>query len=165
MNKDNLLRQRRIDHTTYTWAEGPLNALNIKVFDADRIGLTSCLYLGTIANVATSETKGHGTRLFVATTATTFNQYSWYPSMTQWSFEKSWTNLNGHASPACYGWGKGHTFYTWFVNLENSIDMYWYAHDIDFTSIEIYLTECLPQDQYRQQDGHENASDWSVVPM
>ena len=127
VNKANVLRQRRIDHVTYTWADGPLNDLNIKVLDADRIGLKSCLYLGPIEGVSTEQTQGHGNRLFVATTKTTFKQYSWYPGMTEWVFEKDWTDLDGHASPACYGFGKGHTFYTWFVNLEKNINMYWYV--------------------------------------
>lgn len=150
VNTDNFVRQRIIDSTTYTWTDGPLNDLNIQALDADRIGLKSCLYLGPITDVSTEVTTGHGNRLFVATSETTFGQYAWYPDMSQWILEKTWPNVNGHASPACYGWGKGHTFYTWFVNLENNINMYWYERAIILCPpIFSHLMVCA-QDQYGQ---------------
>jgi hypothetical protein len=123
-----MLRQRTIDDETWTWADGPLNDLNISVFDADRVGLKACLYLGPIAGVPSDETVGHGTRLFVATSEGTFEQLSWYPGMESWVLEQPWHDLNGHASPACFGWGIGHTFYAWFVNAQNTIDMWWYVN-------------------------------------
>ena len=123
-----MLRQRTINRNTYTWNNGPLNDLNISVLDANRVGLEACQYLGLIAGVSSERTAGHGVRLFVATSNDTFEQLSWYPGMSSWIVERRWSGMNGHASPTCFGWGKGHTFYTWFVNAANTIEMWWYVN-------------------------------------
>lgn len=127
VNKNNYLSQLSINSSAYTWAEGPLNKLKLKVLDTDPVGMKACMNLGPIAGVPAGQTVGHGSRLFVATGETTFEQYSWYPDMADWTYEQTWHNLNGHASPACFGWGKGHTFYVWFVNSGNDINMYWWV--------------------------------------
>ena len=46
VNSDNYLRQRSMNTSAYTWTDGPLHKLNIKVLDADRVGMRACLYLG-----------------------------------------------------------------------------------------------------------------------
>lgn len=77
VNKDNYVRQLIIESDTFTWKDGPFNKLNLKALDSDTVGMKACLNLGPIAGVSADETKGHGTRFFVATGEDTFEQYSW----------------------------------------------------------------------------------------
>ena len=128
VNKDNLVRQRSLDNITYVWTDGPLNDMNLKTLDADKIGLQVTWYGGTISNVDLNGTDHMtGMRLFVATSETTFDQLAWRSGLPQWIWEQSWPNQNGHANPACYSWAKGTTTYVMFVDLDNKINMYWYV--------------------------------------
>ena len=129
ISKDNLLRQRYINNSTYTWNNGPLNDLNIKTLDSGPVGLQVCFYEGPIDNVNLNGTDPHsGMRLWIATSETTFAQYAWRAGLPSWVPEQSlWIDLNGHASPACYGWGKGSTTYVMFVDNQNDVQLYWYV--------------------------------------
>lgn len=41
---DNQLKQRSNSNTTGLWSNGPLNDMNITVFDADQVGMQACWY-------------------------------------------------------------------------------------------------------------------------
>lgn len=113
---------------TFTWVDGPLSALNIKVLDADKIGLDACFYAGPIDNVDLNGTlPDSGIRLFVATGETTFNQLAWRSGLPSWTWEQSWEDLNGHASPACYDLAGGNVTYVMFVGQQNAIELYWFV--------------------------------------
>ena len=126
MNTDNLLRQKHIDNVTYTWNNGPLNDLNVKVFDSFRVGLAVCFYQGPIENTNLNDTDPEsGLRLWVATDETTFDQYAWRAGLPQWVWEETLPDMNGHATPGCFGWGAGWTTYTMFVDADDIPQLYW----------------------------------------
>lgn len=126
VNKENTLRQKHIDNVTYTWNDGPLNDLNIEVFDSDRVGLAVCFYEGPIENANLEDTEPEsGIRLWIATDETTFDQYAWRAGLPQWVWEETLHELNGHAAPGCFGWGSGTTTYTMFVDVDDNIQLYW----------------------------------------
>lgn len=121
-----MLRQRFIDNSTFTWNDGPLNNLNIKVLDSPKVGLAACFYKGPIGNVDLTGTDPlSGIRLWIATDETTFDQYAWRAGLPQWQREQSWYDMNGHATPACYGWAAGSTTYAMFVDNHNTSQLYW----------------------------------------
>lgn len=128
INKENMLRQRTINNITYAWSDGLLNDLNIKTLDADRVGLQACFYEGPIDGVDLNGTQPiSGIRIWVATSETTFDQMAWRNGLPTWTFEQTWTNLNGYASPACFGWAPGTVTYVAFVDLQDAVNLYWFV--------------------------------------
>lgn len=128
IGNDNMLKQRRLDNLTYVWSDGLLNQMNIKALDTGQVGLQACFYEGPINNIDLNDTdKQTGMRLFVATSETTFDQVAWRYGLPHWEWEQSWQNLNGHASPACFGWDVGTTTYVMFIDLQNTVNMYWFV--------------------------------------
>lgn len=124
----NFLRQRSIDNLTYTWTDGLLNNLNVKMLDDERVGLRACFYPGPIDGANLDGTIGlAGIRVFAATSETTFDQLAWRSGLSKWVWEQRWMNLNGHASPACMGWGRGSVTYAMFVNEQNAVNVLWYV--------------------------------------
>ena len=126
-DQNSMLRQRSLDNSTYVWTDGLLNKMNIKALDADKVGMQACFYDGPIDNVNLNGTNPDtGIRVFVATSETTFDQLAWRSGLPQWTLEQTWPNLNGQASPTCFGWARGNTSYVMFVDLQNAVDLYWY---------------------------------------
>ena len=41
---DNQLKQRSNSNTSSLWSDGPLNAMNLTVLDADQVGMQACWY-------------------------------------------------------------------------------------------------------------------------
>lgn len=120
------MRQKSIDNLTHVWTDGLLNKLNVKMLDADHVGLSAGFYAGTIRGVDLTGTPAYsGIRLWAATSATTIYQYSWRPGLTEWYNDYVWTDVNGAAAPATFGWGKGHTTYVTIVDQHNNAVMYW----------------------------------------
>ncbi|KAK3696302.1 hypothetical protein LTR37_018038 [Vermiconidia calcicola] len=123
IGEDNLLKQRSITNTTYTWTDGLINQLNIEVLDAERVGLQACFYDGPVGS--TGQGSWGGIRLWVASSETTFDQWVWNIGLSHWIWEQSWQELNGAASPACYGWAPDAVDYIMFLDLNNAISIYW----------------------------------------
>ena len=125
-----MLKQRIIDNTTYAWADGLLNNLDVRVLDADKVGLEACYYSGPIDNVDLNGTEpSTGIRLFVATSETTFDQFAWRRPLPQWVQEQqSWLNLNGHANPTSYNFAPDGVHYVAFVDLQNAVNLYWFVY-------------------------------------
>ena len=72
------MRERVIDNSTHIWGDGLLNQQNIKVLDADKVGMQCGYYGGSIAHVELTNTDPlNGMRLFVATVETQFDPYAW----------------------------------------------------------------------------------------
>lgn len=44
VDQNNTLKQRSNSNTTNVWEDGPINALNLKVYDADMVGMQACWY-------------------------------------------------------------------------------------------------------------------------
>ena len=100
------------------WQNGPLNQLNLKANDADRVGLVACYwgnfygdsdYLSTSPAATRNLTLAPtGIHLWYADTDTSFQQYSWYTGENEWSNDNhTWTNMNGHAGVGCQTWEGG----------------------------------------------------------
>ena len=126
INKDNILKQRTIDNNTYTWSDGLINDLNITTLASDRVGLSVCWYYGPIMNSNMDFISGiSGMRLWVATSAATFDQYAWRLGMSDWVYEQNWVDMNGQANPACHTPFLGNSTYVMFVNQTGAVDFYW----------------------------------------
>ena len=127
VNTEGLLRERVIDNSTYVWNDGALNQQNIKVLNADTVGMQACFYGGPLANVNLNGTDAmSGIRLWVAIGETKFEQYAWRSGLSSWTREQSsWNDMNGHASPTCYSWDVGQTTYVMFVDVEDRLVIYW----------------------------------------
>ena len=102
------------------WQNGPLNELNLKANDADRVGIQACYwaqfvgdadYAYTAPPATANSSQLHtvsGMHLWYADTDTSFQQYSWYSGANQWSNDNhTWNNLNGHAGVGCQTWDTG----------------------------------------------------------
>ena len=63
--------------------------------------------------------------LWYASDNATFQQLGWRAGETEWSWQQSWLNFNGHAGVGCYSWGPGSVTYVMFVDLENTVNFYW----------------------------------------
>lgn len=125
IDTSNRARQRIINNTTLTWADGPLNDLNIQVVDSGHAGLLSCYYSGPISNTdSAAASSSDGIQLWVATGESTFGMWAWQPGL-PWVFQQSLPDLNGHVNPGCYSWGTDNTTYMMFLDLHNSINIYW----------------------------------------
>ncbi|KAF2718068.1 hypothetical protein K431DRAFT_142310 [Polychaeton citri CBS 116435] len=146
IDRNNTLRQRSNSNTTNVWVDGPIGDLNLKVLDADQLGMQACWYgsdYGDTDYVHTplpdagpdSEFQNEvGMRMWFAKDNTTFSQYGWRAGDAQWTFDHDWTNLNGHAGVGCYSWGPGNVTYTMFVDLENTVRFYWKDTNTNLTN-------------------------------
>lgn len=126
VDKNNKVRERVLASDSTTWQDGPLNSLNVSAMDSERVGLLACYFGSSSADTELSAGGGVGLRLWAASNATTFQQYSWNPS-TNWTYNAQWPGLNGHATPACYSWGGNSTTYISFVDLQNRVNFFWYV--------------------------------------
>ncbi len=125
VDKNNLVRQRVINNLTYTWSDGPFNDLNVKAFDSPSVGLRAAFYSGPIYGVDLTGTDLYtGVRVWVATSSSTFVQYSWRAGMPQWNEDRTWEGMNGVATPASFGWFT-QTFYVLFMDETATARLYW----------------------------------------
>lgn len=135
---DNYVRQKSGNNRTSLWTNGTLNALNLKVYDADLVGLQACWYgsfygdadyvhspLATDTSGAKSYPGEVGMHLWFASNATTFEQYGWRDGETTWKHLHTWSNKEGHAGVGCYSWGPGTVTYTMMVNLDHTVEVWW----------------------------------------
>lgn len=128
-----MLRQRSIDNLTYTWTDGLINDMKVKMLDDDRVGLRACFYSGPIDGVNLNGTSSlAGIRVFAATSENTFDQLAWRSGLSDWVWEQRWMSLNGHASPACMGWARGSVTYVMFVNDNDAVNVFWYNRNLLF---------------------------------
>lgn len=123
---DNLVKERVVNNGSFLWSDGALNKMNLKAFDGGgNVGLQACFYDGPISNISVYGLGG--IRLWVATGQTEFAQLSWRSPMQDWIMEQQWTDVDGHASPACYGWQRGQVDYVMFVDPQSTMNVYWYV--------------------------------------
>ncbi|KJX92547.1 hypothetical protein TI39_contig5841g00003 [Zymoseptoria brevis] len=149
IDNNNTLRQRSNSNKTNVWVDGPINALKIKTYDADMVGMQACWYgsdYGDVdythtplpnENANTSATsKDYGMHLWYASDETTFKQLGWREGQTSWAHQQDWPNMNGHAGVGCYSWGPGTTTYVMFVNLQNTVEFWWKDTNTNLTGTE-----------------------------
>jgi hypothetical protein len=145
---NNTIRQRSNSNKTNVWVDGPINDLNIKAYDADRVGMQACWYGSDYGdtdythtplpdedkNTTTTSREEYGMHMWYASDATTFQQLGWREGDTGWAHQQEWRNKNGHAGVGCYSWGPGTVTYVMFVNLDNSVEFYWKDTNTNTTS-------------------------------
>ncbi|KAK5948904.1 hypothetical protein OHC33_009990 [Knufia fluminis] len=147
VSEDNLLRQRINTNEslglTNVWDDGPLNDLNLKVNDADAVGMQACYfgnYYGSLvnyndANFSTSNsTPSTGMNIWYAAEDTTFEQYEWTTGQSQWSHTRTWPNMNTHAGIGCQSWLTNTTSYVFMINSNNTLNIWWKDIDTNKTS-------------------------------
>ncbi|WPH03131.1 Hypothetical protein R9X50_00600600 [Acrodontium crateriforme] len=140
VDTNNTLRQRTNSNTTNVWVDGPLNSASKRVvFDADQVGMQACWYgsdygdsdythtpiQGENTTSSSSSSNEVGMHLWYASDSTTFQQLGWRDGDTEWEFQQSWTQKNGHAGVGCYSWGPGTSTYVMFVDTNNTVEIWW----------------------------------------
>lgn len=64
--------------------------------------------------------------MWYASSATTFEQYGWRFGDTEWLFQGTWEDKNGHAGVGCYSWADdSSTTYAMFVNTDDAVEIWW----------------------------------------
>ena len=142
IDEQNYLRQRSNGNETNVWSNGTINDLNLRIFDADQVGMQACWYGNDYGdsdyihtplpgnpqegNDSDSDASNTGMHMWFATSATTFEQYGWRFGDTEWQHQKTWTGMNGHAGVGCYSWiPDSSTTYAMFVNAANTVEIWW----------------------------------------
>lgn len=140
------MRQRTNSNATNVWVDGPINKSNLKANNADQVGLQACWYGSDYGdsdythtplpgnNGDTTFTDQPGMHIWYASDDTTFQQLGWRFGDNVWTFQQSWTDLNGHAGVGCYSWGPGTTTYVMFVDLHNTVGFWWKDTNTTLTS-------------------------------
>jgi hypothetical protein len=152
ISQDGYVRQKTNSNVTNIWEDGFVNNLNLKAFDADAVGLQACWYgnfygdddakkfpTASGANNTEGFVIDHGMHLWYASDEQTFQQYGIYEGQQEWVKQKSWPNMNGHAGVGCYSWLPGSVTYAMFVNLQDTVEIWWKD-----TNNTLYSTEEHP---------------------
>lgn len=137
----NTLRQRSNSNTTNVWIDGEINDLNLKVWDAEQVGMQACYYGddygdsdyihtplpgGEAASDSDVEAANTGMHMWYATSATTFEQYGWRFGDNEWQQQETWRGKNGHAGVGCYSWiPDSSTTYAMFANTDDTVEIWW----------------------------------------
>lgn len=79
-----------------------------------------------------------GMHLWYASNSTTFQQYGWRDGDTEWEYQATWSDYNGHAGVGCYSWGPGTVTYAMFVNLANTVEFWWKDTNTNLTSTDAH---------------------------
>lgn len=99
--------------------------------NSDQVGMVACWYGPTKGD---EYSPGHSVsgnaddlliRMVYAQDATTFQQISYRGDTQVWTTEQSFSNLNGAATPACYNEAPGTVDYMMFVDMDDSVNVYW----------------------------------------
>ena len=175
INHENIVTERISNNASKyqdnIWSDGPLTQLGLKALDADTVGLQACYWgdfygdsdynFGDGLNATNMTTTRTGINLWYADTETSFKQWSWLDGQTDWSVtDYDWNNQNGHAGVGCYSWATGATQYVFMVDLDNNLQVYWYAVNSQPISSTSLLTSLQEGQQLKQRDA--NASNQSV---
>lgn len=147
IGEDNQLKQRSNSNTSSLWSDGPLNAMNLTVLDADQVGMQACWYGNAYGDTdyihtdrpstgSTAASSEIGMHLWYASDNTTFKQYGWRYGDEEWDYQEEWKNLNGHAGVGCYSWGEGTVTYAMFVDLKNTVNFYWKDTNSNMTATD-----------------------------
>lgn len=145
IDTNNTVKQRSNNNQTFIWVDGIINGMNLVANDADQVGLQACWYgsdygdsdylhtpLPSTNGISNTSAAGNaafaddvGMHIWYASDDTTFRQLGWRDGDTNWTFQQSWLDMNGHAGVGCYSWGPGTTTYVMFVNTNNIVEFWW----------------------------------------
>lgn len=138
-NQTNLVRQKTNSNLTNTWADGPLNDLNITASNTSQTGLQACWFGNFYGNADYTHSPTYnpndgsangsdgttGISFFVGDTETSFQQYGWLHGSDTWEKQEHWPNLNSQAGVGCYTWGPGTVQYVFMLDLANTMSIFW----------------------------------------
>ncbi|KAF2638659.1 hypothetical protein P280DRAFT_481998 [Massarina eburnea CBS 473.64] len=148
IGKDGNMKQVSQNNITNQWEAGELNAMNLKAYDSPMVGLQACWkgnYYGDpdFLNVPGASANSSRTsavsaiNLWYASSATTFEQYSWINGQDTWKKLDAWQGKNGHAGVGCYSWDDRSTStYTMMVNSGNDTEIWWRDTNTNATSTD-----------------------------
>lgn len=140
IDTNDLVRQKIFTNATYLWTNGPLDTLNLTAFEADQLGMQGCWW---------EHASLPGMKLWYATDNQTFQQIGWQNGNTNWTFEKTWSNKNGHAGIGCYTWNAGSTVqYVTMVNLDDAVEFWWKDSNSNVSSNPSSTIKDWTQDSY-----------------
>lgn len=146
IDQNDTIKQRSNSNTTNVWADGPINKLNLKAYDAEMVGMQACYYGNEYGDSdyihtplpnedpSANRSTEIGMHIWYASGETTFEQYGWRDGDMSWAHQTTWDNLNGHAGVGCYSWGPGTVTYVMFVNLQNTVEFYWKDTNTNLTN-------------------------------
>lgn len=132
INRDNFVRQLTYTNISDVWEPGPFDQLNVTALDAGLVGLEACWFTNIYSDSAyynngsdASIQADTGINLWVAIDNSTFNQYLYINTESQWTERPSWNNYNGHSGVSCFTWGPTNTSYVMLEDLDNNIEIWW----------------------------------------
>jgi hypothetical protein len=112
------VRQRSGSNATTDWTDGTINQEALQTYRGDLVGLHACIDSSDTAAM----------RLWYASDDTTFEEYAF--TNDAWAWQRSWRNYSGAAGVGCYSWGTDNYTYASFVNLDNTLEL-WYKEKTD----------------------------------
>ncbi|KXT08284.1 hypothetical protein AC579_4610 [Pseudocercospora musae] len=95
--------------------------------------MAACWYgsetVGSVSSQGLSRTSNSSDlaiRLRCAEKETSFQEVVYHGDTQQWAKQQTWSDLNGHASPACINRDPGSVDYMMFLDLNDAINIYWF---------------------------------------
>ncbi|KAF2259208.1 hypothetical protein CC78DRAFT_81105 [Lojkania enalia] len=173
IDRNNLVRQKLNSNSTNIWQDGPLNELNLTVYNAPSVGLQACWYGNYYGdsdaslfptyngqnNTIPFDAETHGMHLWYPTDETRFVQYGWYEGQEQWAEQHTWPNMNAHAGVGCYSWGPGSTTYAMMVNMQDTAEIWWKDTNKNQTVTDVHpINEWKNATQYAINNVHPSTS-------
>ncbi|KAK4502250.1 hypothetical protein PRZ48_005675 [Zasmidium cellare] len=150
IDQNSTIRQRSNGNASNVWVDGPISDMNVKVYDADLIGMQACWYGNDygdsdythtpLPNEDPKANQNHevGMHMWYASDNTTFQQLGWREGDDTWEYQANFTGRNGHAGVGCYSWGPGTVTYVMMVNEQNSVEVYWKDTNTNITSTDAH---------------------------
>lgn len=145
------MKQVTYTNTTNIWQQGPLNKLNLTIYDTPgNVGLQACWkgnFYGDsdFTKMPTADGKTNtipfsdrrAMNIWIPVDDSTFQQYAWFnEAPDEWGMLDRWQGKNVHAGVGCYSWGEGTTSYTMMINKANDTEIWWKDTDANITSTE-----------------------------
>ncbi|KAI5362178.1 hypothetical protein Slin14017_G074150 [Septoria linicola] len=146
VDQNHNLKQRSNSNRTGYWQDGPINDLNLKVYDADLVGMQACFYgseYGDSDYIHTplpnedpnaNRSTDIGMHMWYASDANTFEQLGWRDGDDAWEHQLTWNDKDGHAGVGCYSWGPGTVTYVMFVNSDSTVEFWWRDTNTNLTN-------------------------------
>jgi len=134
IDKENKLKQVIYTNSTTVWEEGPLNSLNLTVYDSPGTVRFGACWKGSFdgdldfpGTPTTPLEYRRAITLWVAIDESTFEQWVWFNERPESWFPviDKWQGKNVHAGVGCYSWDTSNTTYTMMVSKDNYAEFYW----------------------------------------
>ncbi|KAL8952386.1 MAG: hypothetical protein Q9222_001695 [Ikaeria aurantiellina] len=139
ISTNNLITEIVNSNKTNVWSPGPLNDLNLRAMDDQKVGLQACWYGSFYSDTAynhspvpgqsnTTASKSDqtvGIHLWYGKDPTTFQSVGWTYGDSAWQMQQTFDGYNAHAGVGCYSWGPGSDTYVFFMTPSDELSILW----------------------------------------